>query len=155
VQHDNEHLSPGLLRLVYTSRASDRCDQNELAHIMATARACNPQVGITGQLLYEQGLFAQWIEGPADAVEALWRKLQRDPRHHRIQLVSAYAIERRSFPQWSMAIASAQGERVSHVQGFVDESIAQLPAILDFPDRILGLFDLLSEVELLRRSPSV
>ncbi|MGL4573634.1 MAG: BLUF domain-containing protein [Burkholderiaceae bacterium] len=144
-------MQPGLLRLVYTSRASTACDQKALAAILVTARTHNHAADITGQLLFEQSVFAQWLEGPSSAVEGLWSKLQRDPRHHGIQLVSVYKIEQRSFPEWSMAITSAQPELVSHVQGFVHQHVAQLPTILSFPDRILGLFDLLADVQSLNR----
>ncbi|MFM2399141.1 MAG: hypothetical protein RL341_1298 [Pseudomonadota bacterium] len=146
-------MDEGLLRLVYTSRASALCDQKALAAILGAARAHNPSVDISGQLLFEQGVFAQWLEGPASAVERLWSRLQHDPRHYGIQLVSAYRIEQRSFPQWGMAIASAQPDLISHVQGIVNQRVAELPAILNFPDQILGMFDLLAEVQSLN-SPS-
>jgi hypothetical protein len=144
-------MQENLFRLVYTSRASEQCNPAALADLLNTARTRNPAAQISGQLLLEAGVFAQWLEGPRDAVESLWAKLQRDPRHHHIQLVSASRIERRAFPQWSMAITSGDRATVSHVQGFVSERVAELPAILNFPDQILGLFDLLSELESLNR----
>jgi Sensors of blue-light using FAD len=144
-------MGQDLLRLVYTSRASNRCGPEALAEILNQARAHNPTVNITGQLLFEQGLFAQWLEGPASAVQNVWSKLQRDPRHGTIQLISVCPIEERCFPQWSMAVTAAQRDAISHVQGFVNQRVAELPAILSFPDQILGLFDLLADVQSLNR----
>jgi hypothetical protein len=145
-------MQESVFRLVYTSRASPQCDSQALARILATARDRNPAANISGQLLFEEGVFAQWLEGPRSNIEQLWAALQRDPRHRGIQLVSATQIDKRVFAQWSMAITSAQHASVSHVQGFVNERVAELPAILNFPDQILGLFDLLAELESLNRN---
>jgi hypothetical protein len=144
-----------LFRLVYTSRAAANLNDEALDQILNVARATNPLANITGQLLLEQGVFAQWLEGPQDAVEKLWAKLQRDTRHHAVQLVSAYRIETRSFGNWSMALTCAQPQNIGHVQGFVSEHVAELPVIMGFPDRVLALFDLLAELESLNRRPAV
>jgi hypothetical protein len=132
------------LRIVYTSHAVVTCRQEQLADILRLARPANHAAGISGYLLYEQGIFAQWLEGPREAVETLWGKLQHDPRHYNIELLSAQVVRHRTFALWSMGISSSQDSMLNNLEGRASYHVAELPAILGFPDRILGLFDLLS-----------
>lgn len=136
--------NPEYLRIVYTSHAVAECGQQQLADILHVARPANHAVGISGYLLFEQGIFAQWLEGPRNAVETLWGKLQHDPRHYNIELLSAQAVNQRTFALWNMGLSASKDSVVSQLQGHTSHHVAELPAIMGFPDRILGLFDLLS-----------
>lgn len=53
-------------------------------------------------LLYSDGRFVQALEGPEDAVRALYARIQRDPRHARVLTVRAGPGPRRYFADWSM-----------------------------------------------------
>jgi hypothetical protein len=133
------------LRVVYTSHAAPACGQTQLTDILRVARIANNVAGISGCLLFEQNIFAQWLEGPRAAIETLWGKLQRDPRHYHIELLSAEAVKQRAFAQWSMGVSfSQESSALIDLEGKSSHHVAELPAILGFPDRILGLFDLLS-----------
>jgi len=96
-----------LCRLVYFSK--NRIDGGpgriaaEVNAILAASRRNNPRGGITGALVFNRGIFAQVLEGPPDAVEALFERIQQDPRHGDVQVLSFNRDAQRLFPNWSMA----------------------------------------------------
>lgn len=91
--------------LLYVSRShlAPGETQSEVNKIVATARSRNEPAGITGALIFTQTHFAQYLEGPADAVDALMEKLRQDPRHTDVQIVRTLQRTRRHFSDWSMA----------------------------------------------------
>jgi hypothetical protein len=76
--------------------------EEELRDILGTARTFNPSQGITGMLLYRDRFFIQVLEGEQEPVEALFKKIARDPRHMNVLMVYNSPIEKRSFEKWSM-----------------------------------------------------
>ena len=90
--------------MVYTSSARSRhMPIEEVRAILRASRVNNTSLGITGLLLYRDGSFAQFLEGPADAVDTLYDKIERDPRHHGVIRVLRQPTTKRDFRQWSMA----------------------------------------------------
>ena len=79
---------PLLHQLVYCSRAADGVDEDAVARIVAAARRFNPELGVTGLLVFGSGVFFQWIEGPPGPVAGLMDRIRRDPRHERIVVLS-------------------------------------------------------------------
>lgn len=96
-----------LHRLVYYSRncltAAPDAMEREVAQILATSQANNARVGVTGALMFNRGCFAQVLEGPQEAVEATFERIQQDARHGEVTLLSFGPAETRGFPIWSMA----------------------------------------------------
>ncbi|ETS63445.1 hypothetical protein PaG_01729 [Moesziomyces aphidis] len=93
-----------LIQMVYTSSARSRhMSTDEVKSILRASRSNNSRLGITGLLLYRDGTFAQFLEGPADAVDALYDSIERDPRHHGVIRVLRQHVTKRDFKQWSMA----------------------------------------------------
>ena len=80
----------------------------EIRSILASAHRNNPPAGVTGALLFNEGLFAQVLEGPVDSVSPIFEIIQRDPRHSDITVLENGEAERRDFPEWSMAFASSK-----------------------------------------------
>ena len=95
-----------LERLLYRSKATSTLGSLHLFNLLSEARAKNLDQGITGHLLYSEEVFVQCIEGPPEAVEALWSSLQKDGRHHDIELLAREPISERKFAEWSMAFSS-------------------------------------------------
>jgi hypothetical protein len=93
-----------LVRLMYASRARAGLDAEEHAAILRQSRAANPKHGITGVLCVcpNGPLFIQVIEGGRDAVNALYARIVRDPRHHDVTLLRYEDIAERRFAGWSM-----------------------------------------------------
>lgn len=93
-----------LIQVVYTSSAHSRHMSNdEVRQILHASRLNNLSKGITGLLLYRDGSFAQFLEGPTHAVDSLYDKIERDPRHHGIIRVLRQPVTKRDFRHWSMA----------------------------------------------------
>ncbi|MEP9357460.1 BLUF domain-containing protein [Sphingomonas sp. KR3-1] len=90
-----------MLQLIYVSTA--RANDADCAAILATSRENNGRDGITG-LLYSDGKrFLQALEGPEDRVEAALARIQADPRHRAIVLLSRRTVDHRDFGDWAMA----------------------------------------------------
>ena len=66
--------------------------------LVERARKANQAHGITGQLVYFDHGFMQYLEGPGLALDDLWRQLQKDPRHYEVELLARYPVTRRRFP---------------------------------------------------------
>lgn len=99
---------PALYNVVYCSRATTGVDDAEVQRIIATARRCNAEHGITGMLVFGSGIFFQWLEGPRDNVTALMALLRSDRRHENIVELSAEEdIGERLFPTWDMELVSS------------------------------------------------
>ena len=101
------HASPRLYNLVYCSRVADGTDDATVARIIETARRCNPAHGITGLLMFGNGIFFQWLEGPRDNVLQLMANVKADPRHENlVQLSSVEVVRERLFSDWDMELVT-------------------------------------------------
>ncbi|MFZ9038767.1 MAG: BLUF domain-containing protein [Gammaproteobacteria bacterium] len=89
--------------LVYVSSAVRLLNHEEIDYLLRRARERNKEYGVTGILLYIGGNFMQYIEGPRDNVDIIYKIIQEDELHSGIILVSREAIESRQFGDWAMA----------------------------------------------------
>lgn len=87
----------------YVSEATSAVTQSDLKVILNTAQAFNRRRGITGCLIYEQGHFAQVLEGAEQDLEALMQRIAQDSRHRNLRVVWSGPVEKPMFEQWSMA----------------------------------------------------
>lgn len=93
-----------LLRLIYTSRASDTFDPSALELLVNESRARNEAAGINGILCFGRGYFIQALEGPEALVLSLYSSILRDSRHKECSLLSIGLVSLRAFPQWAMTL---------------------------------------------------
>ncbi len=137
-------------RLVYYSRNRlahfDERGAQDIDQILETSRINNAAVGVTGALMFNAGYFAQVLEGPQEAVEATFERIQQDPRHGEVSLMSFEPAER-SFADWSMAFVGRSQDAQARFGGIARASGFD-PAALS-GDRVCEiLHDLLIEEEL-------
>jgi len=105
--------------LVYVSQAKAQVDDETVSGIVAKSRRYNADLGITGLLLYvpgrddRVGSFMQLLEGNKAEVEGLREKIFEDPRHHTKVVISRGTRESRCFPDWSMALKTADPEVIA------------------------------------------
>lgn len=93
----------GLRRLIYASRFTGEGDFGEVVRTIVNASIQNNRlVNVTGFLLAGEGLFLQWLEGPATAVEETFTRIARDRRHADLVTISDGQAERRRFRDWNM-----------------------------------------------------
>ena len=116
-----------LKSLTYTSLARLDLEASDLEAIHRSARELNALDGITGLLIFNGTHFLQIVEGSPQAIDDLVERLRRDPRHSGFEVRDERAVEKQSFPDWSMELV-----RVSASYFEARDSIAdQLPASLD------------------------
>jgi len=90
------------LRIVYVSTLKPDVDETRVAEMVAKAAAFNQSRGITGMLALEGQRVCQILEGPDDAVNALYASIRHDPRHSGVaELVNA-SINSPTFEAWGM-----------------------------------------------------
>ena len=99
----HSRISCSMFYLLYVSRETYKMTSKDLREILAVARERNGQCGISGLLLYKNGRFMQFLEGPEEAVRSLMNKLSVDERHQEVMVLEEDIEETRQFPTWAMA----------------------------------------------------
>ncbi len=132
-------------RLVYLSTAVGVLRADELDRIWLRARAANAAAGLTGLMLFHQGVFLQVIEGPAAGVASLYERIRRDRRHANLTVLESGPVEERAFPDSPMNYVSARNLSPGEKQAFTDlrAAVMSRPALAD-----LGLSDFLAAFSL-------
>ncbi len=98
-----------ILTVVYRSHASTVFSSREARQqLKVHAQGENANAGITGVLVYCEGVFFQAIEGPVAAVDRLFGNILRDSRHHDIKLMTRTEIPKRAYGNWSMAFIETE-----------------------------------------------
>ena len=95
-------MSSSVRQLVYGSSSPGLLSRDDLLDILRASRRNNPTVGVTGALLYADGNVMQVLEGPADAVDGVYRRVQGDARHRGVLTLIDTTAPERAFPDWSM-----------------------------------------------------
>lgn len=104
-------------QIIYTSIADAGLRADDITSILQSARRNNAERGVTGLLLYNEHFFCQCLEGEAEHVDAIYKKIQLDWRHHDLMVYLTRSIDARDFADWSM--------------GFVDGSNPNMIALLE------------------------
>ncbi|CUG78496.1 Hypothetical protein, putative [Bodo saltans] len=76
-----------LSTVLYLSQFGDTFSAENVSSIVAHANAKNELSGVTGVLYVLRGWFASYLEGSADAIDKLVRRLKVDPRHQRFRII--------------------------------------------------------------------
>ena len=88
--------------LVYVSSAVELFSDSELNELLTKSRVNNSARGVTGLLLYKDGNFMQFLEGPKEQVMEVMTKVKADPRHRGVIVLLQEEHEGREFEEWSM-----------------------------------------------------
>lgn len=91
--------------MVYRSRAVVPPSDGELDFMVRQAQNRNHAESITGLLIYDQGYFYQWLEGPSQSVTRVWESIRADPRHYQVEVLREQSIAKRHFGHWNMRLA--------------------------------------------------
>jgi hypothetical protein len=92
-----------LQQKIYVSALSGT-DDTVLPDILRASQKNNERNGVTGMLLYADGNFLQVLEGPPQTVEETFARIEQDPRHHHIIVMSDEPTTQRDFADWSMGL---------------------------------------------------
>lgn len=99
---------PRYIRLTYVSRATFPPVRDgagfhpEVGRILLQSRRNNGRNRLVGGLYFADGCFFQVLEGRHDQVEALYTRLQDDPRHRDLEVLDRRDIPRPAFQGWAM-----------------------------------------------------
>lgn len=92
-------------RLMYVSQSNIRGSiYAEVQRIRASAVRHNEPAGVATALLYQSGWFAQWKEGPGEALLRIMDRVEADPRHRNMRIVHSSRGPRLLAGPWSTAI---------------------------------------------------
>lgn len=94
-----------LSSLVYRSRAVAAPSEAELFRMQQLAQARNRAESITGLLIYDDGQFFQWLEGPPGGLARVWDAIRSDPRHTAIELLGDAPTPVRFFGDWNLKLS--------------------------------------------------
>jgi hypothetical protein len=120
--------------LAYRSRARKPQTDRELSVLVEAAQQRNRARAITGQLIYDDQRFFQWLEGPGDELKDLWEAIKRDPRHTDIEVLGNQQIPARFFGDWNMLLATKfQGPQNENTPVKADELLPDLIKNLVIP----------------------
>jgi blue light- and temperature-responsive anti-repressor len=101
-------------RLIYYSRnlieGSSEAVRVEIDRILAVSRRNNPRADLTGALMFNNGCFAQVLEGPRSGITDTFERIQRDARHGQVTVLEYGPVPTRSFAAWSMAFVGERSE---------------------------------------------
>ena len=107
---------PDLYSLVYTSTASRPLAKSDLERILDNARTRNLEENVTGLLLFTEGKFMQYLEGPKSGVLKIFELIKTSSLHDQIVEVSRNDLVVREYGDWSMAfLADVDAHALPHL----------------------------------------
>lgn len=109
-----------LTHLLYVSTAAYLMEGGELVAMLTAARTRNAAERVTGLLLYRDGNFLQFLEGPADAVNRLGARIMADVRHYDIVTLQNGPAEHRVFDDFSMGFEDVSALSPGNAAGYTD-----------------------------------
>ena len=90
-----------LKHIIYASRPFG-FDDAVLKSILLSSRNNNTKSNVTGALICRSDLYLQLLEGPEDAVDQTFQRIQRDDRHLELHPLKEGKTDRRLFASWAM-----------------------------------------------------
>ena len=117
-----------LQALVYVSSATRLLSADELKHLLERARERNAREKVTGVLLYSNGKFMQYLEGPPAGLNKVYEVIKADPQHEGIIELVHEPISSREFSDWAMAFRDICAFGAASPPGIDDALSAKRPA---------------------------
>jgi hypothetical protein len=100
-------------QIIYASDSSIPMQADDLEDLLEQARERNARRGITGALVYVDGVFLQILEGEAATIKALMAKIAIDLRHEAVTVLQEGEVPAPRFSDWTMAYVGATPEQVA------------------------------------------
>lgn len=117
------------MKLRYVSYISNQAkilNEDHVENLLFQIREKNKKLAITGLLLLIQGKFIQYIEGPDEEIEKVYKKIKKDPRHNELVLLDSGFVNERQFKDWSMAYKKIDDITVENITGYKNLELDQL-----------------------------
>ena len=107
-------------QIIYSSEAATPMQTDDLEELLDHARRRNAAEGITGALVYADGIFLQILEGDKVRVQDLMANIRQDVRHESVIVLREGEIPAAIFGNWKMAYVSATPQQVAEWVGLGD-----------------------------------
>jgi Sensors of blue-light using FAD len=107
-----------MIQYIYVSSSVNPFSKEELLALLASARENNERLGVTGMLVYKDGVFMQALEGDEMSIRWLSAKIAKDPRHKNIVCLADRPLTEREFPDWSMGFCNLDDIDPREVPGY-------------------------------------
>ena len=96
-----------LYQLTYASRTSTILGPGDVKDILQSSARNNLAAGVTGALCLANGIFLQRLEGDRQAINRLYHRILKDPRHKEPAILDFSSILARQFGNWSMGLLTS------------------------------------------------
>lgn len=115
-------------QIIYSSDSATPMQTDDLEEILEHAQISNAKNGITGALVYVEGVFLQVLEGDRASLEDLMARISRDVRHEYVTVLREGEVPSAAFSGWDMAYVSATREQVAKWAGL--SGTTKMPDVL-------------------------
>jgi hypothetical protein len=95
----------GIRSIIYFSSATKLLTEAELEALLIDSRDWNQEHGITGILLYVDGLFMQCLEGLEGSMSQTFMRICHSSQHKDMIKVFDASIDKLNFPNWLMGLS--------------------------------------------------
>ncbi len=89
--------------MIYSSSKHKDCKNQDIEDILSRSRKNNPELDLTGMLIYTEDRFLQVLEGPLGNIMKLYNKINKDTRHAGSRIRYCEPTNERFFGNWHMA----------------------------------------------------
>jgi hypothetical protein len=134
VPHAAQMAQEQLSSVVYRSRAVSELSDYDLYELIQASQARNAREAITGLMLYDDGRFYQWLEGPPRNVTRLMNTIATDNRHTDIEILSDKVTTTRQFGDWKMRLATRGARSIHSLHNVVVPTALELDDIRSHPN---------------------
>lgn len=129
-----------LCALVYLSSCNSSMTDEGLEMLLRQARSDNETNKITGMLIYNDGNFIQYFEGPERKVHELFDNIKDDPRHTSVTRLDSAKIDTRVFGDWWMGYRQLSDD-VDRIKGEHDQRTLMMDALnIDNENHMTAIF---------------
>lgn len=112
--------------LIYISTAIKLLTEEELRGILITSRKKNIAKGISGLLLYSEGVFIELLEGDKMEVILAYKKIEIDRGHTNLIILSTGESSERLFSEWCMGYTTENTTSNQKMPGYINPSTLNL-----------------------------
>jgi hypothetical protein len=109
--------------LIYISTAKRLLDEDELTEILKVSKKNNEENELTGLLLYSEGTFIQFLEGPTDKLNATYEAIVNGERHKNVIKLLEEPAQERCFSDWTMGFKSINSQELELFEGYFNPSL--------------------------------
>ena len=107
--------------LYVSSSSLGQNEDAEIANIRSIAEARNPELGLTGILLFSGRHFAQFLEGAEANLHIMKASICSDDRHTGLVTLPTDPVEKRRYGRWALAYSGW----ATHIDGVLTDAVSK------------------------------